>query len=1214
MSVSFGNGSKNSDTGSGSVPGYPGCKRKMALLREVVRRYRRDDVACAIYCFNSWGPNRSYQETALALNGLFIENEFGDDRIQSYEQFVRFCSEFIDKCPESVFDDNIPPVFGNEPVFYRGKYYDVYMGCGAEHEYFASVFLSFLDERANCSDETLSVLSYMDAIVSRLRRDNKIKIDLKSGPEPPSRQYWSGVASLFNEFDHILPSKQVISAFSGKECPIEKTHFVSFDNRVYPLFNASLLMDYVHRSASSLSEIQRNEVANEAIGNLCATMFSPEGSLRPAALAQPLLLSDGNPESFGLGAIVRSRHGVVFFIGSDLSCPAYKVVRSLDRALARDATFVSKVVGPSGQRGALMIKQDCPRAYVFYDSLISPGSSRLILREGSEGFSECTALDIACVLSLADTPEELFDFFLEESSSIASRHLTSFDGLAGYFLAWKQSNGVLLKGTEDRSSDVSVFSFSGTVDAEVFDWFDRYAAISLPSLSAVFGYPFKWHIEEEERGFCRYSDKGMTGSEFLCHRFESGSAFLIEFSYSNVRGFSEERVRSEVDQLRLVEDMLMIAVRELEAEVSGIAESCGGTLVVRYVPCGFSAELDAIVEASELGFAVRMGPSPLAPVEVIAKESVFSGKVAKAENRVIEMALVEAVLTCAVRSVGKSLGDVSEKLNKLSLAKKMVDVASIELPYHELPGERLSVPETVRESVGKEVSFDCEDAGIQPGYYQGKAANAVSRKIQAVLVSKLEAFLSGFDMLSVHVRACSACAAFQHDDLINRHRAGSFSCMDGDERDRVRDKAIRERENSRWGILAMRYLIETNLALGPRGGVARKCTSGDFVRLGEICFRLVDFLSNADMFYGEPATLTLVVEDNYITEIEEDDCLRKKSLELKKRQIDEECRSLPADGVDADFASKVVFAFEEDAGLPFSLLLDICSFLGCIVPDRNIGNAVSKCVRQVALNELLEEICRDLSDSYSRELIARGIRHLCLSPDRIRMDDGKDVDYVPFGRSKTRPDRYELKPIVELDGQLYFSPVSLALIGKRWTDGLAQRFIPCKRGYEHTYKATQQWKAAYEKNLEVEVERAFLDCGLKRKNVFRGLELHKKGNHPQDLGDYDGFAYDNVADVLWLVECKEMEKTETAFDYMSYQKRYFGSGSGSDGKLSKFLRRVEYVTANTDSVMSDLGLPGTNKTTVKPVVVTNKPFMDISLRFPYELKTIGEFRDSLGLS
>ena len=48
----------------------------------------------------------------------------------------------------------------------------------------------------------------------------------------------------------------------------------------------------------------------------------------------------------------------------------------------------------------------------------------------------------------------------------------------------------------------------------------------------------------------------------------------------------------------------------------------------------------------------------------------------------------------------------------------------------------------------------------------------------------------------------------------------------------------------------------------------------------------------------------------------------------------------------------------------------------------------------------------------------------------------------------------------------------------------------------------------------------------------RGVNLCKKGDHPQYLGDYDGLAYDPATETVWVIECKEFEKTESAFDYI----------------------------------------------------------------------------------
>lgn len=150
----------------------------------------------------------------------------------------------------------------------------------------------------------------------------------------------------------------------------------------------------------------------------------------------------------------------------------------------------------------------------------------------------------------------------------------------------------------------------------------------------------------------------------------------------------------------------------------------------------------------------------------------------------------------------------------------------------------------------------------------------------------------------------------------------------------------------------------------------------------------------------------------------------------------------------------------------------------------------------------------------------------------------------------------------------------------RWLHGIMDRFLPAKVAFPKLNSTIEDWKRRYEKTLETDVEDCFISNGFARKDVYRGLELCKKGNHPQYLGDYDGLAYDASSATIWVVECKEYEKVESAYDYMQLQQRWFGQ----DGKLLKFERRIKYMQDHLEEIANDLGLAHQDPFTTAPLL------------------------------
>ena len=89
---------------------------------------------------------------------------------------------------------------------------------------------------------------------------------------------------------------------------------------------------------------------------------------------------------------------------------------------------------------------------------------------------------------------------------------------------------------------------------------------------------------------------------------------------------------------------------------------------------------------------------------------------------------------------------------------------------------------------------------------------------------------------------------------------------------------------------------------------------------------------------------------------------------------------------------------------------------------------------------------------------------------------------------------------------------------------------------------------------------------------------------------------------MWVIECKEFEKIESAFDYMQLQQRWFGK----DGKLLKYERRIKYLQEHLVEVAADLGFDHTGKLRIRPYLVSNKLFMNVLGQSHFQVITLSE--------
>jgi len=87
-----------------------------------------------------------------------------------------------------------------------------------------------------------------------------------------------------------------------------------------------------------------------------------------------------------------------------------------------------------------------------------------------------------------------------------------------------------------------------------------------------------------------------------------------------------------------------------------------------------------------------------------------------------------------------------------------------------------------------------------------------------------------------------------------------------------------------------------------------------------------------------------------------------------------------------------------------------------------------------------------------------------------------------------------------------------------------------------------------------------------------------------DLGDLDVIAWNVNEPDIWLIECKRQYPARTVGEIVERLLQFRGD---SDDQLGKHLRRLEWIRANSGSVIARLGLPRT--ATFTPILVTNLP-------------------------
>ena len=179
--------------------------------------------------------------------------------------------------------------------------------------------------------------------------------------------------------------------------------------------------------------------------------------------------------------------------------------------------------------------------------------------------------------------------------------------------------------------------------------------------------------------------------------------------------------------------------------------------------------------------------------------------------------------------------------------------------------------------------------------------------------------------------------------------------------------------------------------------------------------------------------------------------------------------------------------------------------------------------------------------------------------------------------------RFELMPLVSINGDIIFSPITMDRLKKDWLNGIMDFILPYEVRMNKTKQLIVEWKKSYEKQIVYDIANSF------KKNKFdiikQNFELMKLNkSHPQWLGDYDVFAVDINNKSIWIVECKVIEKVATFYDMYRQQNRFFNEHKEDE----KFQRRIDYLRENADQVIQQLGCTDYIGYKVIPYMCMNK--------------------------
>ena len=1192
------NENKISEASSIQTLSYPECINAAKKIAPFISQFDIDSVARAIFCINSWHENRSSQNSTYALNAALLNTaKFGTEPIIDYESFSAFFTHVKKVLPIFPgFEDEVVPVMGQTLIPFQGRWRRALYGCGTTLEYPRLYFANTIIDNPNRIAEFNELLDYVDDMSQELggggwRDSDAVPGDIRM----PNADYWSRTYKWMEANPVRCLSANTIAAIDKSESYVENKCFVMNGDRAIPLFCPSILEDHLERSMAA-QEKERNQAAIDvALLNQARIIFDSDRQRGSSVLAFPLFAINDKPVESCPSTFLILGEGNKATLFYNASCghndSGLKKLRKLFRK-EKSTLEIFDYVKVNGKQRRLVLEQPNHlelTIVAYHDNIDTISIPRVEKRSKMADF-DCGAADLMAILMMATNADEICSFF---QFAAASRNtlLAPFVAASDYFIVWTNSNRQILGGAEDHWGGVAL-----ALDFNETDWyFTKFFRNELANFPRgnnerwILSSPFAYNLRGNERGFTEIIRKSDGQSLGLAKKLlgNSGEECFIRLKadLESTRNVPLETFERSASTFPLLEDLLMCITNDAESEIAGLISGQGCLDLVYVMPGGVEADSLPTVN-NELGIKALHVESGHHTVFYSVDSEVFCNAISSAQDRHVECRFAEAILSLVDGSHPNATRGLMSKFSSLSHGGKMVDVESFHIPYRWQYGrEKPTLNDTSKAAALKTVAYAVDDENIKPGRYFGTDANNTIRAFQKALSKAFEDQLSLFNKADLLVKFYEILASSSHSFYVNTKRYNSFSNLQDDEGERIDKKVIDQRENSRREMRAAMYSIETLLTLSCHGD--RIADASEVSKLVAIGGQLLTASDAADMLMFNPRGMEIEIADNCVATIIEDEELLKESRSLKSR--------LARD------------AFETDTGILLPCFLDVLNSLSLnssTVPEKHY---VSHNVISIEKTSILESIKQEFAGIHSETMVEKCIDFLTLSNDKLKEINGKTLEYLPFGNTKNRPNRLELKPLVEVDDRFIFSPIRTGLLQERWIQGIAERFLPAKTAFPALNTVMENWKHRYEKALEKDVQDLFLSEGFLQRNVFRGIELCKKGKHPQQLGDYDGLAYCPATETVWAIECKEFEKIESAFDYMQLQHRWFGE----DGKLLKYERRIQYLRDNLNKVAADLGFEHVGTLSLRPYLVSNKPFMNAIGQSNFQIITLWELESLL---
>ena len=1151
-------------------------------LISLFSQYSSIDIFLSLSISELWLPNISSQVKHIFMLNIFLsmqEEQFTSAyKVEDYTGFEHLLNQIYSTLPSfPILEDYIPEQdWGEIKYHYKDSNYQIFYGGLVERlpDYIKAFELRY-SEYPDIWEQMKNVLVMHDHFFSHFNHScikNHKKIDCSGHIEIPTKEFWIECKKILFGMSHILEHLQINKEFvkscgdlkvisnqdelsnlimTGVDVPAIA---VQIGGKRYPLSFRNMVNVIIEYYAKKTLTVN---LANSICDFLSYTMNNLINETVKFCNREKVL-------PYTISGIVKGKNKIYFFITSDIHKPD-----NIDKLIYDVFVLISNgewaLLCPSNN--VLQINNghgDCPSInnirIVIIDSNLSTSYTCFKLPKSIKKFQFLPLIDFISLFDSFVNIDEFEEFILlkeKHERQIYPRFISTMD----LFSAFRNNCSVLIPGAIDPIL-IMVDPHMGS------NW--RYDELKKYWKAMPLSFPtctMKWYPYSQYQG-----NIGLTGKNKL---FISWST---QINHSTIHFYTDFQSLIKYDSINVqLLELFLECICDAFSQRKDILNSISfGDLKKISVKCDI--DYDNIVFQKD---GIRQ-PNKLSPLldelKIITKKEtsielllkiqlpLFQYKVSSATDASVQAELCDEFfdMLSPLINIDYPL-NIKEQIKLTSIQPLRMTLSQFDKEFDTPTESNPIIPEPKHYLLArKHLAEIVKEQGISERRYQLDEAKEIINRISDIQRKKVHSKILCYDPKPLWLFAMNEYDAYISENYNLQNRI-KMSLKHEVTYDRAKELAeentefIRQSENYRYLLECTLSLSSTNLIRPNKEDIQQLLADIDW---------LIVLYKTSDMLHYNIDVGGIIIDSQYIPEVFfSEDSAERDEIFFKERANYKLGIDLTVnDTVEANISDKMLEelnrSFMKDLGFNYFTLLHVLETLQKWARCNELKPELSYCATIDNIITISKKFIK--SESNDKEL-EKAINFLILKPNEIRSLLGRqdDCSDVPIFEHSKRGARYNIKPLIKSDEDIYWGAGAVNRTLTIWKNNIINGYLPADFNWKNVNQQVRIIKESIEKQLEIKsteiVKRftSYVEHGIDFKRRFPNEKF-------EDVGDFDTLAYLPEKNIWIMIECKYNKPYFCIKDLKRLRETIFGrEGKATDkGQIGKVIRRYDFLESN----------------------------------------------------